>query len=423
MTGPSAPGDGPAVTSRRLTAWPAGFRQLVIYSIFSFLAGQSFVSFLTPHLRESGIPVQVIGVYFGAVGAIGVFGAMLGGWIADSHGRRAALLLADVVRLGGWSLLVLMPTRATLVAAAALMGTGWAAGSAYMALTAELAPPGRRASAYAVTTMLESAMGMVVPVVIGFAADRIGLRAALAVALIPAALTIWRVRYVPETKRRHSAAEGATGEGIVSLARPSPWAGLRFALSIEGRGVLLMGVIWWLTMFQFSIIGPARPLYVVDRFGVSWSGFGLITTFSALGSVIGPMIGGRIADRVGYARLMAICLGGSGVIGLAIPLAPTPVIYAVLLMLANLVGWTAAPCWGAVSAASSPREVRGSIGGLFAALRAFGGAVGGVVVGFLYARWIVGPQYLFATIDLVIVVLVIWARNKGWAGFGAQGWT
>jgi MFS family permease len=265
-------------------------------------------------------------------------------------------------------------------------------------------------------------MGTIVPVLIGLAADRIGVRPSLALALVPAAASIWWLRLVPETRRSAPTAAGLGTGKVLRLTRPSPWAGLRFALSPAGRGALLMGSIWWLTIFQFAITGPARPLYILDRFGSSWSELGVVATVGALGSVVGPIIGGRIADRVGYARLMVVCLMISGLIGMAIPSATSPLGYALLLMLANLIGWIPAPCWGAISAASAPREVRGSVGGLFAALRALGGAVGGAAVGFLYARWIAGPLYVFAATDLLMAGLVAWAKAKGWAGFATEGW-
>ena len=421
---------GPRVTSLRAAApvasrpnwlgqWPPAFRRVLVYALVSSAGWLAFDGFLTPYLRATGVPVVTIGLFHGLSAAIGAPGAAAGGFVADRWGRRTGLLLGGALRILGWALILARPGTTYLVAVAALTGMGWAASSAYLALVAEVAPQGRRASAYAASMIVENLMAMAVPLVTGFLADTYGLRVALSVALFPAALALLVIRWLPETAGPGARRAAATAAGVTaSEASPGMGAGLSFLLSPAGRGALTMGLIWMMTGFQFGMMGPVRPLYVVDRFGVSYAGLGVVTMLGSLGMLVGTAIGGRVADRVGQSRLMMACLGTSAALYAIIPLAGAAPLYAGLLVVANTVAYTAAPCWGAVGANAAPRRIRGSVSGLFIALRAVGGTAGGLLSGVVYSYAITMPFYVTVGSELTMLLLVLLGASRAWPGFG-----
>lgn len=414
----------PRTVAGRLSSgwgWSAAFSRLLLYCAVSSVGWVAMDAFLTPFLRDSGVPVVAIGVFHGMSAAIGAPAGVIGGIVADRWGRRIAMALGGGIRILGWLLVLLTADASYLTVVACMLGIGWASSSAYMALIAETAPRGRRAFGFAVTGVVENVMSMLVPLITGVLADRLGLRTALLMALVPGVLAVVMVRWLEETGGRHPHIRN--GEAVDAPDAPgqpatAASAGIRFMLSPAGRGSLLMGLIWMMTGFQFAVIGPAKPLYVADRFGVSYAGLGMVTMVGAVGMIFGQLLGGRIADRIGQSRLMAMCVASSGAMHLLLPVAPSVSMYAGLLVLANFVGWTAAPCWGAVSANSTPRDVRGSVTGLYTAMRAIGTATGGALFGFVYARGIALPFYVMALGELAVLILVLLGSRRAFAGFG-----
>ncbi len=111
--------------------------------------GTMVVPFLVFYLGSRGVTADRTPYVLGALGAGGLVGPVLGGWLADRAGRRRAILLGMVTTPVSQALLFVSPGVVTLAVAAALVGTAanlHAPGVA--AVIADSVAPARRRTAY-----------------------------------------------------------------------------------------------------------------------------------------------------------------------------------------------------------------------------------------------------------------------------------
>lgn len=414
----------PSLGPGRLFAhWPEGFRRVVVFCLVSNLGVAAFDKFLSPFLRDSGVPVVSIGYFRAVASTAGALTAAAAGVLADRFGRRAVVVVGRALRLLSWAAIVLLPQQRWLVPIACVWGLASAAGGAFIALTAESAPDGRRATGFAITGAVEALAALVVPATIGLLADRLGLRTALGCVLVPGLVAVYLGTRLRETAGRVGGRgeNGGAGEPGEADAVASPaTAGLRFMFSSAGLGARLMALIWMITGFEMGLMGPVWALYVTDRFGVSYAGLGVVSTVSALGAIFGQMVGGRTADRVGYAGLMMVCLASTSLLYALVPAAAAPSQFTVICCATNFTAYLAAPCWGAVGASATPRRVRGAVLGLYQSLMWAGTALGNAVSGYVYLVGITVPFYLFAGAELVMMLLALAGLRAGLSGFSPK---
>lgn len=401
----------------RLAALTPNLRRFFGVALASTLGYFAFNSFLSPYLRESGVAVVFVGLFFSLAAAVEAPMAFAGGVLADRLGRRSVLVAGRLLRTAGWLVALLAPTTAGLVIAAILLGLGGVAGAGYRALIAESAVPGRRASAFAAVGFVENLVGVVVPPLVGLAAARLGLRWVLAAAATLSGLGVLalatRVRETLPPK-----VAGASAATPAAETRPSASESLRFIFGPDGRAAALMAVIWLFTGFAMSLLPPIWGLYVTDRFGVGYAGLGAASTAMALGAALGQLVGGQVADRIGHSRLMVISLAITVPSWVLITQANDPWLFSLLNLLTYLAAFVSAPCWEAVGANAVPRRVRGAVSGIYGAMQAIGALAGAAVTGVAYTRGITLPFWILAGTDLIMLVLVLAGRRAGWKGFG-----
>ncbi len=428
----------PAPNRMRLSlagAVTPGVGRLMAVAFAATLGFFAFNSFLSPYLRSSGVTVVSVGLFYSLSCAFEAPAAFVGGVLADHLGRRPVLATGRLLRSVGWVTVVLAPTKAGLVAAAILLGVGGLAGSAYRSLIAESAAPGRRAGAFAIIGVVENAVGMAVPLVVGLAAVHLGLRPVLVTA---AAISAFGVVVLTARLSETMAARRPSGPAAAEVAatgaeatapappratrptRPSPLASLRFMVEPQGRGAALMAGIWLITGFMMALTPPIFGLYVADRFGVSYAGLGAISSTMALGAVLGMFFGGQIADHIGHSHLMVISLCVTVPSWILVTLADEPWLFAVVNIVTYLAAYIGAACWEAVGANTAPRRVRGGVIGIFGALQAVGAMLGAAVSGLAYSRSILLPWYIMAGADLSMLFLILAGRRAGLRGFAPK---
>jgi len=386
-------------------------------SAFTLALGwSSFSRFLSPLLRDSGLDIVRIGLFYAVWSGIGAVAAPAGGILADTFGRRPVLIAGRALSLMGWATVVLWRSPVGLFVGAAIMGFGWISGSAVKALIAESAADGKRASAFAATGSLDNLASVLGPLAVGLLSDRLGLRPVLFIMLVPyfgGVLVTTRVR---ETLVR--------GHGTANT--PSAWStGIRYLASADGRGSLVMGGIWILTGFLMGLTQPLWGLYVLDRYGVGYAGVGSLSSAVALGATLGQVLGGRLADRLGYARLMVASLICTASLWLFMPLMPSAGLFTLLVAFSNFLGWAAAPCWEALSAETARRHVRGAVSGIHTGMMSIGTAIGGGALGLLYRPQTILPFVALAVNDVTMLALVLLGMRLGLRGFGRrpQDWS
>jgi len=169
-----------------------------------------------------------------------------------------------------------------------------------------------------------------------------------------------------------------------------------------------------LTIFIFNITFGAAwsvlVLYATERLGLGEIGFGLLTTVSALGGVVGTVSYGWITRRVSLGNIMRIGLIIETLTHLGLAVTTTPAV----AMGIFLVFGAHAFIWGTTSVTvrqrAVPTELQGRVGSVNT-VGVFGGLVIGSAFGGLLAqRFGVTAPFWFAFAGSALFLVLIWGQ-------------
>jgi predicted MFS family arabinose efflux permease len=169
-----------------------------------------------------------------------------------------------------------------------------------------------------------------------------------------------------------------------------------------------------LTIFVFNITFGAAwsilVLYATQRLGMGPLGFGLLTTVSAVGGLVGTLSYGWITRRVSLGDIMRVGLVLETITHLALALTTTPWV----AMCIFFVFGAHAFIWGTTSITvrqrAVPTELHGRVGSVNL-VGVFGGLVVGSGIGGLLAQhWGVTAPFWFAFVGSAIFVVLIWGQ-------------
>jgi len=169
-----------------------------------------------------------------------------------------------------------------------------------------------------------------------------------------------------------------------------------------------------LTIFTFNITFGAAwsvlVLYASERLGLGPIGFGLITTVSALGALVGTVSYGWITRRVTLGNIMRIGLIIETLTHLALAITTVP---AVAMPIFFVFG-AHAFIWGTTSVTvrqrAVPSELQGRVGSVNT-VATFGGLVVGSALGGLLAqRFGVTAPFWFAFAGSAVFLVLIWGQ-------------
>jgi len=169
-----------------------------------------------------------------------------------------------------------------------------------------------------------------------------------------------------------------------------------------------------LTIFIFNITFGAAwsvlVLYATERLGLGEIGFGLLTTVSALGGVLGTVSYGWITRRISLGNIMRIGLIIETLTHLGLALTTMPAV----AMAIFFVFGAHAFIWGTTSVTvrqrAVPTELQGRVGSVNT-VGVFGGLVIGSAVGGLLAqRFGVTAPFWFAFAGSALFLVLIWGQ-------------
>lgn len=169
-----------------------------------------------------------------------------------------------------------------------------------------------------------------------------------------------------------------------------------------------------LTIFVFNITFGAAwsilVLYATQRLGMGEIGFGLLTTVSASGGLIGTLCYGWITRRVSLANLMRVGLVFETFTHLALALTTRPAVALVIFFFFGAHAFI----WGTTSTTvrqrAVPSELQGRVGSVNL-VGVFGGLVIGSGVGGALARyWGLTAPFWFAFAGSAVFVVLIWGQ-------------
>lgn len=169
-----------------------------------------------------------------------------------------------------------------------------------------------------------------------------------------------------------------------------------------------------LTIFMFNITFGAAwsvlVLYAIQRLGMGEIGFGLLTTVSAVGGLLGTAAYGWITRRVSLGNIMRIGLIVETLTHLALALTTLPWVALTIFFVFGAHAFI----WGTTSITVRQRAVPTALQGRVGSVNlvaVFGGLVLGSGIGGLIARqWGVTAPFWFAFVGSAIFVVVIWRQ-------------
>ena len=169
-----------------------------------------------------------------------------------------------------------------------------------------------------------------------------------------------------------------------------------------------------LTIFTFNITFGAAwsvlVLYATRRLGLHAVGFGLVTTVSALGGLVGTLAYGWITRRVSLGDIMRIGLIIETLTHLGLALARSPWVALPIFFVFGAHAFV----WGTTSITVRQRAVPRSLQGRVASVNTigtFGGlVVGSAIGGVLAQRGNVTTPFWFAFVGSAIFLVVIWRQ-------------
>jgi MFS family permease len=163
------------------------------------------------------------------------------------------------------------------------------------------------------------------------------------------------------------------------------------------RLLALVSTIIFVDVMLFTALTPLVPRYT-EEFDLSKSGAGILVGAFGAGAIVGGLIGGLAAARLGPKRAVVgglVLLGLASIAFAAATTAETLIAARLVQGLSSTITWAGALSWLAVTA---PRERRGEVIGT-----AFGAAVLGAVLGPLFGgvAEVVGIRPSFAAVSVV----------------------
>lgn len=340
-----------------------------------------------------GLGPQQIGLFFSSATFGLIFGALIGGRIADARGRRAGLVISLVI-FGIFSLATAMvSTFEQLIVIRFLTGVGL--GGAFpnlVNIAAESVAPERRGRAVAVMYA-----GVPLGGAIASGVAMLGLHGGdwhtifivgglMPLVIVPFVQFLLPPLSVPRTEKKSSA--GALAEVVA----PSTLA-----------TTLMLWVSFFLGLIVVYLLLNWMPQLLVSR-GLERNQASLVQVMFNLGGVIGGVVGGQMLDRKNPLGPVGLCFLAAAAALFILGMLPASL--GVMLLGGALVGG-AILCVQAILYGMAPQcyplAIRGTGVGVAVAVGRFGSIVGPLLAGALVAAGATPSDVMFTLIPITLV--------------------
>jgi MFS family permease len=285
------PGE-PSVKRKRQFADFFGLkRNLVILLIAIFVIGageELWMRFVPKYLQAVGATVFVIGLYDALRTFLGAIYAYPGGVFVDLWGHRRAFIIFNLVSIVGYTLVLLVPHWAAVIAGMFLF-LSWTCFSlpATFSLVGAVLEANRYSMGVGVQSVIKRLPIMIAPFFGGILIDRFGIvsgvRIALAVSIVLSALTILVQRQLREESK----------EKIDESDRWNFWQSLREFNSPMRRLLLSDIMIRFCERIPYAWV----VIFAMDYIGVSGRQVGVLTTIEMLAATLCIIPASHFADR------------------------------------------------------------------------------------------------------------------------------
>jgi len=285
------PGEPSVKRKRQFADFFALKRNLVILLIAIFVIGageELWMRFVPKYLQAVGATVFVIGLYDALRTFLGAIYAYPGGVFVDLWGHRRAFIIFNLVSIVGYTLVLLVPHWAAVIAGMFLF-LSWTCFSlpATFSLVGAALEANRYSMGVGVQSIIKRLPIMIAPFVGGILIDRFGIvsgvRIALAVSIVLSALTILVQRQLREESK----------EKIDENDRRNFWQSLREFNSPMRRLLLSDIMIRFCERIPYAWV----VIFAMDYIGVSGRQVGVLTTIEMLAATLCIIPASHFADR------------------------------------------------------------------------------------------------------------------------------
>lgn len=213
--------------------------------------------------------------------------------------------------------------------------------------------------------------------------------------------------------------------GVVLVSRiGTPRGAVREHVETHVRQDIVEGVRWLgankpvrtlaLVIVAFNVTWAAPwsvlVLWSLERVGMDEAGFGLLTTASALGGLLGTAAYGRVEKRVPLATLMRAVLACEVVFHLAMALTTSPWAAYPLMFFFGAYAFI----WGTLSQTvrqrAVPTEFQGRVGSVYMLCVMGGMLVGSLLGGLIAHQWGVTAPWWFAFVGSGLTLALVWRQ-------------
>ncbi|HTZ35509.1 MAG TPA: MFS transporter [Stellaceae bacterium] len=385
------------------TLWAMVGIQFVMTMAFSMLT--PIMPLFLPELgveSVAGIDIWA-GILSGITSFVAAFASPVWGRVADRHGRKLMLLRSSVAIGFFTALMGLSGNVWQFCAARMLMGVFAGFSSAAIALVASQVPEGRLGYSLGWLSTGQLVGSLVGPIVGGALADLTGSYRVpfyLTSATIFGALgLVWFFVHEEFARPQSGKAGRSVVAGLVALVRSPTLLALFFVLLMAQFGVRTVQPI--VTLYVKEMVGNLPN--VATLAGIAFSITGVANVISA------PFLGNR-SDRIGYRRVLLICLLGSTLTTLPQAFTDnywlfTAERFAVGLFIGGLL-----PTANALVGRLVARADRGTIYGMTSSAMFMGNSLGPLFGGLLAAG--LGLSWVFVMTGAVLALNLVWVYYR-----------
>ncbi len=387
----------------RHTLWAMVAIQFVMTMAFSMVT--PIMPLLLPELGvESDAAIAMwAGILGGVTSLVAAFASPLWGSLADRHGRKLMLLRSSLAIAIFTALMGVAANVWQFFGFRTLMGVFAGFSSAAIALVASQVPEDRLGYSLGWLSTGQLVGSLIGPIIGGILADmtgsyRIPFYCTAAMILMAMGL-VWFIVQEEFTRPLKGSSGRSTVSGLVALVTTPALLALFFVLLMAQFGVRTVQPV--VTLYVKEMVGAVPNLATLA--GIAFSITGLANVISA------PFLGNR-SDRIGYRRVLLICLLGGTLMTLPQAFTDNYWVFTAERFGVGLFIGGLLPAANALVGRLVPRSERGAVYGLTSSAMFLGNSIGPLMGGAIAASF--GLRWVFLLTALVMAVNLVWVYYR-----------
>lgn len=391
--------------TRRIETWKKNLWILAAGSLVASASYSMVIPFLPLYLQQLGVRSN-LGMWSGVIFSIsflaGAIVAPVWGAVSDRYGRRPMVIRSGIALTVIYILTAWVTNPYQLVGLRLLMGllSGYIPSS--IALVGSSTPTAYVGTAMAVMSTATSVGGIVGPLLGGVSARLVGYPSTFVVAGVAVFFaTVLVFGWVRETEFKPS-------NRRFNVLRD-------LSLAFTNRVFTLVLLTNMLSAFSIMTIEPLLPLYVV-QLGIPSSSAALATgiVFSILGlaSILFAPLWGRLGDRSGFPRILAIGLLGGGIGNIAQMFFQSIWVFGVIRFIYGAFFCAVFPAINALTVKATDQEYRGRAFGISQSANQVGTLLGPLVGGAIGDLFGIHQVFIVTGLLLIATLTLVWSSRR-----------